>query len=118
MQPGPILEVVSRLVWDEVRPEDAAGEWPDVKVEIVDLVLTLRVSKDVESYETERGVMPLAVNAYVLTPCMKRLSMAVNRWVLTPVLVFVPTPVPSKSTPPTIPLKSVMVDGSAAVPSS
>src|SRR6266849_10353232 len=52
------------------------------------------------------------------TPCMNRLSIAVNSWVLTPVEVSVPTPVPSRSTPPTIPLKSVMLDGSALAPSN
>ena len=50
---------------DEVGPEDPAWEWSDVEVEIVDLVLTRRVSEDVQSYEAECRVMPLSVDTDV-----------------------------------------------------
>ena len=50
---------------DEVGPEDPAWKRPDVEVEIVDLILTRRVSEDIQSYEAECRVMPLAVDTDV-----------------------------------------------------
>src|SRR5262245_23679774 len=60
-----VLFATHTLVRDEVGPEKPAGERTDIKIEIVDLILTRRVSKDVESYEPERGVMFVAVDADV-----------------------------------------------------
>ena len=66
-----MLEIVAfplhTLVGDEVGPEEPTREWSYVEVEIVDLVLTPRVSEDVESYEAECGVMLLTVHPDVNT---------------------------------------------------
>ena len=64
---GPILEVPSDvLVPNEVRPENATGDRPDVKVEVVDLVVTRRVTEDIQSYKSEGCLVPLAIDTDVL----------------------------------------------------
>ncbi len=54
------------LLPDEVGPEDALWKRSDVEVEIVDLILTRRVSEEVQSYEAKGRAMPHAVDTHVL----------------------------------------------------
>lgn len=69
IQSRPVCEVVlftsNARAWDEVGPEKPTWEGSYVEVEIVDLILTPRVSEDVQSHEAECGVMLLAVNTHV-----------------------------------------------------
>jgi hypothetical protein len=69
VQARPVREVapftLNALARDEVGPEDPTRERSYVEVEIVDLVLTRRVSEDVESDKTEGGMVFLAVDADV-----------------------------------------------------
>ena len=64
-----MLEIVvfalHALAWEEVGPEEPTGKGSYVEVEIVDLVLTRRVSEYVQSYEAECGVVLLTVDSDV-----------------------------------------------------
>src|SRR5437879_13800137 len=98
-------------VRNAIGPEQPARERPDVEVEIVDLIPTRRVGKDVQSDKPEGCVMLPAVDTNVGAlhePIVGR-GKHVSRFTA---LCVRAQPSPRRSAPAITPRKSVILDGS------